>query len=103
MDKTALTLRAEYGELHWSVYSDGSTRWKDIPLAAVPGFLSVDHFRGYEISEVTPEHITLRCGEREQILRPGETVILTRSVDGREWSDRCVYDGNTYLLKITWL
>ena len=35
-------------------------------------------------------------------LHPGETVRYTAEIEGREWSDGCVYDGDDYSLELTW-
>lgn len=96
-------LRIEYGRRHHTVYGEGETEWQTLPFVARLGGLPVDKFRGYRITEIGPERMVIACGEELHILRPGETLVLVREVDGREWSDGCVYDGDTYILKIIWL
>lgn len=103
MAEIGIILRAEYGRCHWTVYDDGKMEWRPIPFVARLGYLEVDNFRGYRIVEITSNRIVIACGDEVHILRPGETLEISREVDGREWSDGCVYDGNTYNLKITWL
>lgn len=102
MEDKEITLRVEYGRRHRTVYDDGETQWQAISLPAALGNLPVDRFRGYRIVEIESDRLVIACGEETHVLRPGETIVISREIDGREWADGCVYDGYTYTLKITW-
>ena len=102
MEDKKIMLLVEYGRRHWTVYDDGETQWQTISLPAALGPLPVDKFRGYSIMEITSDQLVIACGDETHVLTPGETIVISRVIDSREWSDGCIYDGNTYILKITW-
>ena len=102
MEDKEITLRVEYGRRHWTVYDDGETQWQTISLPAALGNLPIDKFQGYRIVEIAQDRLVIACGDETHILTPGKTIVISREIDGREWADGCVYDGNTYTLKITW-
>lgn len=102
MENRVVMLQARFGRRRWTVYDDGETEWLTLCLPLAPGDLPVDRFSAYRITEIAPERIVISgCGETH-ILTPGASVTLSREVEGHEWSDGCVYDGNTYILTITW-
>lgn len=70
-------------------------------LAALGPF-SEEGFYSLRIERLERSAITFRFKGTYHILTPGSTLHLSNSIDGREWSDGCVYDGDDYSLSITW-
>ena len=100
-----INLQAELGRRHWDVYNDGKTQWQTIRFDAAIGILPVEGFGGYMITSISPEEITIESTlnrYEKYTLTPGATIVISYDVDGREWSDGCVYDGTTCTLRLTW-
>lgn len=98
-------LQAELGQRHWNVYSDGNTQWQTTQFDAAIGNLPIDKFGSYRISAISDSEITIENDynqEEKYRLTPGATIVISYGINGREWSDGCVYDGNSYTLKLTW-
>lgn len=102
MKPDPITLIAELTKRHYTAYSDGTpvTNRREIPAAV--GTISIDPFGGCEITEVKPDCISLDFAGEIKELRPGASVCLSRTIEGREWSDGCTYDGTDYTLTLTW-
>ncbi len=96
-----VTLHAKYGRKEWSVYSAGEWEWKEEDLEAKIGSLS-QYIGGLKIARIEQDCITLTRYDRTEQLAPGQTVSFYQEVEGREWSDGCVYDGTDYQLILTW-
>ena len=43
-----------------------------------------------------------QSGEAPQTLTPGGSLHFSAEIEGREWSDGCVYDGDEYSMTISW-
>lgn len=102
MDTNRPTIIAELTKRHYTAYSDGTpvTNRREIPAAV--GTIGIDPFGGCEITEVKPDCISLTFAGEIKELRPGASVCLSRTIEGREWSDGCTYDGTDYTLTLTW-
>ena len=46
--------------------------------------------------------ITLAHHGSTYVLKPGKSLQFYAEIEGREWSDGCVYDYDNYSLTITW-
>lgn len=96
-----ITLTAVLTTNHWTVYSDGHPTSQTMTIPAVPGRLPIEPFSGCTVESVADGTVTLRYCEKKYELRPGDQVRLSRSVEGREYSDGCIYDGYDYTLTLT--
>ncbi len=96
-----VTLHARHGHSHWSVGSSGEWKYEESDFTACLGRLSFAGFRAYEIIRITPDCITIGHYGETCELRPDAPLSLTSSIEGREWSDGCVYDGDDYRLILT--
>ena len=60
-------------------------------------------FWNYEIVRITKDLIVISFYERKYYLTPAQPVHMYTEIEGHEYSDGCVYDGDDYTLDITWL
>lgn len=105
-----INLQAESGHRKWTVYNSGTTYWRTPQFfEAVIGNLPVndEKFAKYQIVDISEDEITIVCKygyglDEKYTLTPGKSIVLSYDVEGREWSDGCSYDGDTYILKLTW-
>lgn len=97
-----IMLHAKYGRKSWSVGSDGEWIWEEKDIEANLGSLS-HYIGGLSIARIEKNCITLTCYDRTEQLTPGKTVSFYEEVEGREWSDGCVYNGTDYCLHLTWV
>lgn len=97
-----ISLQVELGQSHWTMYTSGTTYWRISQIEAAIGDLPVAGFRDYQIVDISDNEITIEHYDEKYTLTPGETVQFSYDIEGREWSDGCVYDGDTYTLKLTW-
>jgi len=67
------------------------------------GRLNLDGFWGYEITSIKRDCITIEYYEKKYELRPDQPLHLYNEIEGREYSDGCVYDGDDYSLELTWV
>ena len=102
MKPDPVTLIAELTEQHYTVYSEGTPMTSRREISAARGPLGIERFGGCEITEVKPDCIYLTFAGEIKELRPGASVCLSRTIEGREWSDGCTYDGTDYTLTLTW-
>ncbi len=98
-----ITLHAKSGHKSWTVYSDGDWKYAEKDIVAKRGRLNLDGFWGYEISSIKNDCITIEYYEKKYELRPDQPLHLYKEIDGREYSDGCVYDGDDYSLDLTWV
>lgn len=97
-----ITLHVKSGNKSWSVYSDGEWKYTEEDIIAKPGRLNLDGFWGYEITSIKADCITIEYYDKKYEVRPNQPLHLRNSIDGREYSDGCVYDGDDYSLELTW-
>ena len=95
-------LHAKYGRKEWSISNDGKWEWKEKDFEAKLG--SLDYYiGGLNIARIERGCITLTRYDSTELLTPGQTVSFYQEVEGREWSDGCVYNGTDYQLILTWI
>ncbi len=97
-----IMLHVKSGQKSWSVYSDGEWKYKEYDMEAKLGTLNADGFWNYEITKITQEAITISFYDETYMLTPDQPLHLSKSIDGDEYSDGCVYDGDDYSLELTW-
>ena len=97
-----ITLHVKSGQKSWSVYNDGTWKYKEEDIVAKRGRLNLDGFWGYEITSIKRDCITIEYYDKKYELRPGKPLHLYKEIEGREYSDGCVYDGDDYSLELTW-
>ncbi len=102
MKPDPVILIAELTKRHYTAYSDGTPVTNRREISAARGPLGIERFGGCEITEVKPDCISLTFADEIKVLRPGGSVCLSRTIEGREWSDGCTYDGTDYTLTLTW-
>lgn len=96
-------LHAKSGHKHWSVYNDGEWKNEEYDMEAKLGTLNIDGFWNYEITKITQEAITISFYNETYTLTPDNPLNLPLStIEGHEYSDGCVYDGDAYSLELTW-
>lgn len=98
-----ITLHVKSGNKSWTVYSDGEWKYTEEDIVAKPGRLNLDGFWGYEITSIKADCITIEYYDKKYEVRPGQPLHLRNSIDGHEYSDGCVYDGDDYSLELTWM
>lgn len=96
-------LHAKSGHKHWSVYNDGEWKNQEYDIEAKLGTLNIDGFWNYEIVKITQNAITISYYNETYTLTPDNPLNLPLStIEGHEYSDGCVYDGDAYSLELTW-
>ena len=96
-------LHVKSGHKHWSVYNDGEWKNEEYDIEAKLGTLNIDGFWNYEIVKITQNAITISYYNETYTLTPDNPLDLPISViEGHEYSDGCVYDGDNYSLELTW-
>ncbi len=96
-------LHVKSGHKHWSVYNDGEWKNEEYDIEAKLGTLNIDGFLNYEITKITQDAITISFYDKTYTLTPDNPLDLPISViEGHEYSDGCVYDGDDYSLELTW-
>ena len=97
-----VVLHVKSGHKSWSAYSDSEWKYKEEDIVAKRGQLNLDGFWNYEITSIKRDCITIDFYDEHYELRPGQPLHLYKEIEGREWSDGCVYDGDDYSLDLTW-
>lgn len=92
----------QHGE--WETYSDTKTEKKEFTVKAAKGPLQLPVFScRVDIEKITDHEIVFsQSGEAPQTLTPGGSLHFSAEIEGREWSDGCVYDGDEYSMTIHW-
>ena len=87
-----------------SGHCGGSGGWKyeEKDIVARRGTLNIQGFWNYEITVVRHDSVTIEFYEEKHYVRPEEPLRLYKEIEGREWSDGCVYDSDDYSLELTW-
>lgn len=97
-----ITLHVKSGHRHWSISGYGDWKYEEEDIVAKRGPLNLDGFWNYEITSIKQDCITIEFYEKKYEVRPGQSLHLSNEIEGREWSDGCVYDGDNYSLELTW-
>ncbi len=97
-----ITLHVKSGHKSWTVYSDGDWKYSEEDIVAKRGRLNLDGFWGYEITSIRPDCITIEYYDKKYEVRPDKPLHLSKEIEGHEYSDGCIYDGDNYSLTLTW-
>ena len=99
-----ITLHARHGHQSWSVGGSGDWEYEESDVVVELGRLGVFiGFGSLKVERIEKNCITLSYhGSETHLLTPGDTLRFYAEIEGREWSDGCVYDGDDYSLVITW-
>jgi hypothetical protein len=66
--------------------------------------MTIEGFRSVSIEKICSNAIVFKeYGGDVKILTPGESVRFENSIDGYEDHDGCVWDGDDYVMTITWM
>ena len=98
-------LQIKHGRCHWTVYTRGEWEY-DEPIEQdykLGDQLKMFGFYDYRITEITDNHIVIEFNDDKRILTHEKPVYIITEIEGREWSDGCVYDGEDYSTEISWL
>lgn len=98
-----IAIHARHGHQHWSMGSDNEWEYREQEITAQLGGLDFEGFNTFKIVRIEKDCITITHWERTLRLLRGETLNLSNEIEGREWSDGCVYDGDEYTLELTWI
>ncbi|UKK48642.1 hypothetical protein L6475_01365 [Prevotella sp. E9-3] len=85
------------------VKSSENGRYKEYDMEAKLGKLGIQGFWNYEITSVKSDCIIIEFYEEKYEVRPDKPLHLYKEIEGREWSDGCVYDSDDYTLDLTWI
>ena len=97
-----IILHLQYGNRHWSISNAGEWEYEHEDRVAQYGSFKLVGFYSYEIKKIEADRITIVSYDETYYLTPDEPLHLYNEIEGREWSDGCVYDGDEYALHITW-
>ena len=98
-----IMLHANYGHSRWSISSSGKWKYEESDFEAKLDRLPFPGFGDINIARIEKDCITLTdYNGNVKELHPGESLHYSAEIEGREWSDGCVYDGDDYSLELTW-
>lgn len=97
-----IILHAQHGRSDWEVGHHDPWKFKESDFEPELGALSFIGFGNVKITSIKKDCITLTRYGKTFLLKPGEQVSFFAEIEGREWSDGCVYDGTEYKLVLTW-
>lgn len=98
-----IMLHANYGHSRWSISSSGKWKYEESDFEAKLERLPFIGFGDINIARIEKDCITLTdYNGNVKELHPGESLHYSAEIEGREWSDGCVYDGDDYSLELTW-
>ena len=95
-------LHARHGHSEWSISSQSDWEYKECDFEAELGSLNFSGFYDIKIARIEKNCITMTQGRDTHLLTLGETLHFSAEIEGREWNDGCVYDGDDYTLELTW-
>jgi hypothetical protein len=99
-----IVLHARHGHQSWSIGGSSDWEYEESDIQVELGRLGVFiGFGSLKVERIEKNCITLSYhGSETHLLTPGDTLRFYAEIEGREWSDGCVYDGDDYSLVITW-
>ena len=99
-----IVLHARHGHQSWSVGGSSDWEYEESDVQVELGRLGIfTGFGSLKVERIEKNCITLsNRGDAIHLLTPGDTLHFYAEIEGREWSDGCVYDGDDYSLVITW-
>jgi len=98
-----IRLHVKSGHSSWSISSQHPWEYEEYDMEAQLGQLDIRGFRDVKIARIEKQLITLSDSRQTYLLAPDKPLHLSCEIEGREWSDGCVYDGDDYTLDLTWL
>lgn len=98
-----ITLHVKNGHQSWSIGGSNDWEYHEEDIVAKRGRLNIDGFWSYEITSVQHDCITIEFYDEKYEVRPDQPLHLYKEIEGREYSDGCVYDGDDYSLELTWV
>lgn len=98
-----IRLHVKWGHSSWSISSQHPWEYEEYDIEAQLGKLDIRGFRDVRIARIEKDLITLNDHNATYLLAPDKPLNLSCEIEGREWSDGCVYDGDDYSLDLTWL
>lgn len=98
-------LKVHWSQTHCSPSGEFPYGEEEWIVEAKPGYLDLPQYAlGIAIESIEPERIVLTSyGRKHRTLTPGKTVGYMDEVEGREYSDGCVYESDEYTINITWM
>jgi hypothetical protein len=97
-----IMLHVKSGHSSWSISSSSDWEYTEEDIVAKLGPLGIDGFWSYEITSIKEDCITIEYYNEKYEVRPDQPLHLSKEIEGREYSDGCVYDGDDYSLELTW-
>lgn len=95
-------LHACHGHSEWSISHQGDWEYEESDIEAKLGSLDFIGFGDIKVARIEQNCITLTQGSNSYLLTPGEQLNFSAEIEGREYSDGCVYDGDDYKLTLAW-
>lgn len=97
-------LQIKHGHCHWTVYTRGDWEYETFERTYKLGDqLEMYGFYSHRITEITDDHIVIEFNDDKRILTHDEPIHMYTEIEGREWSDGCVYDGDDYSTELAWI
>lgn len=98
-------LQIHWHRNEWETGSKDKDEYRDFTVEAATGKLPISGWDcGVTVERITSSALTLsQRGKHTVELHPGESASFSDEIEGREWSDGCVFDGTNYDIKITWI
>ncbi len=100
--QSEIRLHARSGHQSWSIGGKSDWDYEESNFIVKLGRVDFRGFWAYEVTKITSDTITISFYNETHLLKRGKTLNLSASIEGREWSDGCVYDGDNYSLALTW-
>ncbi len=91
------------GEITLHVKSGENGSYEEYDIVAKLGRLGIRGFWSYEVTSIKADCITIEFYEEKYEIHPDKPLHIYNEIEGREWSDGCVYDGDDYSLELTWV
>lgn len=100
-----ITLKVNWRHMHCSPSGERLEGEEEWTIDAKAGELNLPEYTGgITVELIEPGQIILSTyGQRLKTLTPGKSVGYLHEVEGREWSDGCVYESDEYSITITWI
>jgi len=100
----AVKLHVEIGHRSYTAYSEGKWKYEEFDTEVQEDqALGIEGFWNYEVTKVCKDSVTITFCDEEYVLTHDKPLHLYKDIEGREWSDGCVYDGDEYSAELTWL
>lgn len=97
-----IMLHVKSGHQSWSIGGSSDWEYEESDIQAKLGRLNIDGFWSYEITSIKEDSVTIEFYGEKYELRPDQPLHLYKEIEGDEYSDGCVYDGDDYTLDLSW-